>query len=70
MQKGPVSGTRSQALGSGVSQVSVASGTDSSPGRPDTVANVLSIVAFLVAGAALYFTYGVYQAAQLKGWAN
>jgi hypothetical protein len=37
---------------------------DSSPAKNDTVATVLAVLAFLASGAALWFVYQIYTAAQ------
>ena len=59
LAKGPSSGARSQPLSS-VSQVSVASGTATTPAKPDTGTLVLSIVGFLAAAGAAFMAFNVY----------
>jgi len=66
LSKGPVSGTRSQPLAS-TSQISVAAAASSSPRKSDTWAIVLSVIAFLTSGTALYFTITVWKTAD---WAE
>lgn len=48
-----------------ISQAMTTMGVDSSPAKADTVSTVLSVLAFLASGAALFFAYNMYSAAQL-----
>ncbi len=47
-----------------ISQAMPAMSVDSSPAKNDTVATVLAVLAFLASGAALWFVYQIYTAAQ------
>ncbi len=69
LSKGPVSGTRSQPLAS-TSQVNVAAAASSSPRKTDTWTLVLSILAFVASGTALWFTYTVWKSAELPSWVD
>jgi hypothetical protein len=72
MQRGPVSGTRSQPLGSGTSsQVYVApTTTDSSPAESDGMSMVFGVLAMVASLAAGWFAYAIYTASALKPWAQ
>jgi hypothetical protein len=67
LQKGPVSGTRSQPM-TGGSAVTVASSPDTSPAKADTVTLVLSVLAFLAALGAAFVNYSAHSAAAKQPW--
>jgi hypothetical protein len=54
----------SKAPAPAISQAMTTMSVDSSPAKADTASTVLSVLAFLVSGAALFFAYQVFTAAQ------
>lgn len=66
ISKAPASGVRSAST----SQVTVASASDTSPGKADVGTMALSIVSALASAAALYCVWMAGKAAQLPEWAS